>query len=301
MNDLLPSVLADCRVLVQGITGREASMVTKHMLDYGTRVVGGVSPGKGGQEVEGVPVYDSVKDAVSAQKPYVSIVYVPPAYVRDAALEAIEEGINLILIITERVPQRDTIELIARARLMGCRIIGPNITGLIRPSQKIKLGPIGGSNPERTFVPGDVAIISRSGGMTSEIAWTLKRDGFGTSMGISIGGDPFVGTTMKEALQLLESDSDSRAVALFCEPGGYMENEVADFCKSGGLTKPLVAYVAGRFTEELPRGVKFGHAGALIHSDYALPSFKINAFRQAGILVAESLYDISKLVKAAIR
>lgn len=292
--------LQNCRPMIQGITGREASMVAEHMLAYGTNLVAGVSPGKGGQKVKSIPVYDSVDEAIVRSKPNISIVYVPPANARDAVLEAIDGDIELILVVTERVPRQDTIELIARAN-NKCRIIGPNITGLIYPSWKVKLGPIGGQEPDRTFIPGTVAIISRSGGMTSEIAWTLKTAGFGTSIGMSIGGDPIVGTTMLEAMTLIEHDSNTQCVVLFGEPGGLMENEVAEYVLPRGFGKPVVALVAGRFTELLPRGVKFGHAGALIRSDEELPSSKIEAFRKSGVSVAESLSEIPRLVDEAIK
>ena len=295
------SILADCRVLVQGITGREASMVSKQMLQYGTKIVAGVSPGKGGQSFESVPIYDSVQEAVLSQRPNVSVIYVPPSFVRDATLEAIENGIQLVLIITERVPERDTIELIARAQSKeGCRIIGPNIGGLVLPSKHIKLGPLGGDNPERMFVPGHVAIISRSGGMSAEIGWMLKRSGQGTRISVSIGGDPILGTTMKEMLQILEGDPETHAAVLFCEPGGDMEAEVAELVESRGFTKPIVAHVAGRFIERLPRGIKFGHAGAIIRTDAGLPSVKLEWFKQAGVKTAARISDIPTLISSAL-
>jgi succinyl-CoA synthetase alpha subunit len=285
---------------MQGITGREASMVSKQMLQYGTKIVAGVSPGKGSQSFEGVPVYDSVQEAVLSKRPNVSVIYVPPSFVRDAALEAIENGIQLVLIITERVPEKDTIELIARAQSKGCQIIGPNIGGLVMPTKRIKLGPLGGDNPERMFVPGHVAIISRSGGMSAEIGWMLKRSGQGTRLSVSIGGDPILGTTMKEMLQILQDDPETHAAVLFCEPGGDMESEVAELAESRGFTKPIVAHVAGRFTERLPRGIKFGHAGAIIRTDAGLPSVKLERFKQAGVKTAERISDIPTLISSAL-
>src|SRR2546426_2984404 len=294
------SILADCRVLVQGITGREASMVSKQMLQYGTKIVAGVSPGKGGQPFESVPVYDSVQEAVLSKKPNVSVIYVPPSFVRDATLEAIENGIQLVLIITERVPEKDTIELIARAQSRGCQIIGPNIGGLVMPTKRIKLGPLGGDNPERMFVPGHVAIISRSGGMSAEIGWMLKRSGQGTRLSVSIGGDPILGTTMKEMLQILQDDPETHAAVLFCEPGGDMEAEVAELVESRGLARPIVAHAAGRFTERQPAGIKFGHAGAIIRTDAGLPSVKLERFKQAGVKTAARISDIPMLVSNAL-
>ena len=290
-------ILEDCRVLIQGITGVEAAAVAKHMLQYGTRVVAGVSPGKGGRTVESVPVYDSVGEAVEQHRPNVSLIYVSAPFVRDACLEAVEAGMPLVLIVTERVPQKDIMEIIARAQSKGSRIVGPNTVGLIKPSRRLKLGPIGGDRPERIFSEGNVSIISRSGGMSAETSWMLKREGLGVSLNIAIGGDPILGTTMKEMLQILEHDPETGAAVLFCEPGGAMEEEVAEFVRGGEFKKPVVAYVAGRFTEELPRGVKFGHAGAMIQSNAGLPSTKMEALKDAGVHVAERYSQIPKILE----
>ncbi len=301
MSNPIGPILDDCRVMIQGITGREASMVAGQMLRYGTKVVAGVSPGKGGQKAESVPVFDSVREAVDQYQPNASIIYVPPAFVRDAALEVIDSGIPLVVIITERVPVRDTIEFVTGARAKGVHIVGPNTVGLIDPARGVKLGPIGGDRPSRVFIPGHATVISRSGGMSTETAWMLRREGIGTRLTVGIGGDPVIGSTSKEMIEMLKDDPETHAVVLFCEPGGGMEHEVADFMGSGGFKKPVIAYVAGVFTESLPRGIKFGHAGAIVSDRSSLPSEKKRALKASGVAVAERFADVPRLVKELTR
>lgn len=289
------------QVLIQGITGREATMVTKQMLDYGTPVVAGVTPGRGGQNVDGVPVYDTIKAACKDHQLNTSIVYVPPAAVLDAVLEAVDNGIELIIIITENIPQMDALKLLQPAQARGVQIIGPNSVGIISPAERCKLGAIGGDKVERCFVPGTVGVISRSGGMTAECSWMVKRAGYGVSTSVSIGGDALIGTKPHTLLPLFEQDDLTEAVVLFAEPGTGFEEQVSASLESGEFSKPLIAYVAGRFTEHLPSGTVFGHAAAMIEGDAGRPSSKIERLRQAGALVAEQFDEIIPLLQQALR
>lgn len=288
----------DSRIVVQGITGREAAMVTQHTLKYGTRILAGVTPGKRGQEVYGVPVYNTLKEACSVHQVDTSIVYVPPAFVYDAVLEAVANGIGTILIATENVPQLDVLKFLTVAKKDGVRVIGPNSVGMINPGDHIKMGAIGGDKVERCFIPGPVGVISRSGGMTSETAWMIKRAGYGVSTCVSIGGDALIGTGFRDLLELFEMDQETKAVVTFSEPGTSFEEDAADFIKAGGFTKPLLCYIAGRFTETMPEGTVFGHAGAMISGGTGKPSIKMAKLREAGAYVLEQFDDlIPKLQK----
>lgn len=288
------SILADVRsrVLVVGITGREASMVTKHMLDYGTEIMAGVSPGKGGETVHGVRVYDTVKQACSEKGPNTALIYVPPASVLDAVLETIDNGIKFMVIITENIPAHDMVKVLFAAEEAGARIIGPNTVGLINPKEKVKLGAIGGDNPDRCFVPGPVGVISRSGGMTAETSCMVKRAGLGVSTAVGVGGDSLIGTTPKDLLALFQDDPETKAVVTFSEPGTSFEEDMAEFVAAGGFTRPLICYVAGRFTENLPEGTVFGHAGSIIEGGKGKPSDKMRLLRDAGAIVVERYDEI---------
>lgn len=288
------------KIVVQGITGREASMVVKHSLAYGTKIAAGVTPGKGGQKIEGVPVYNSVKEAARDHELNTSVVYVPPAFVYDAVLEAINNGIKFIYIATENIPQIDAMRFLRLAQKEGVRIVGPNSVGVISPRDRVKVGAIGGDNVERCFVPGNVGVISRSGGMTAETAWMVKRAGFGISTAVSIGGDAMIGSTPRELLELFEKDTDTRAVVTFSEPGTTFEEEMAEFVKAGGFSKPLISFVAGRFTEDLPEGTVFGHAGTMISGGAGKPSQKMTKLAEAGAYVAQSFDDIITLLQKAL-
>jgi len=284
-------------VLVQGITGREASMVTKHALAYGTKIMAGVTPGKEGQSVEGVPVYDTLKRACQGFEINTSVVYVPPAFAYDAVMEAIGNEIPLIIIITERIPQQDAIKFLSTARRANCTVVGPNSVGVITPEDKVKLGAIGGDNPERCFVPGNVGVISRSGGMTAECAWMVKRAGFGVSTCVSIGGDTFIGSPPREVLGMFEEDPKTKAVVMWGEPGTKYEEDVAEFIKKKGFTKPLIAYIGGRFVEEMPEGTVFGHAASMIEGGKGKPSNKMAALREARCYIAEKFNDIIPILQ----
>ena len=287
------------RLLIQGITGREARMVTRHMLDYGTSVVSGVTPGRGGQEVEGVPVFDTVSQAVRESSPTASLVSVPPAATLDAVAEAISGGIRLIVIATEGIPQHDVLRMLELADESSSAIVGPNSVGVIRPGDNVKIGAIGGENPERAFVPGRIGVISRSGGMTSEIGLTLRQAGLGVSTAISVGGDALIGSTPATLLAEFQNDPETDAVVLFGEPGTRFEEDVAHRIESGEFSKPLVALIAGEFTESLPEGTAFGHAAAIIEGDSGRPSSKRTALQSAGANVAKSLDDIGGLLTGA--
>jgi succinyl-CoA synthetase alpha subunit len=286
------------KIVIQGITGREASMVTKHMLKYGTPVIAGVTPGKKGEEVHGVPVYDTLRQACTNHEINTAIIYVPPAFVLDAVLETLDNNIKLIVVITENIPQHDVMKLLLEADNAGARVIGPNTVGAINPKERVRLGAIGGDNVERCFVPGCVGVISRSGGMTSETSYMVKRAGLGVSTAIGIGGDSLIGSPPKGLLALFEKDPDTQAVVSFSEPGTSFEEDVAQCVAEGGFTKPLVTYVAGRFTESMPEGTIFGHAGAIIEGGKGKPSTKIKMLRDAGVHVVDRYDDIITVLQS---
>jgi succinyl-CoA synthetase alpha subunit len=290
----------DTRLVVQGITGREASMVVSHTLAYGTKIYAGVTPGKGGQFVHGIPVYDTVAEAVQKHQINASLIIVPPGFALDAVLESIQQGIKLIVVTTENIPQHDALKLLHVARKEGVTIIGPNTVGMINPKDRIKMGSIGGDRPDRCFVPGNVGVISRSGGMTAETSWMVKRAGFGVTTSIGIGGDSLIGTTIKDLLALFEKDEETEAVVTFSEPGTTFEEEAAEFMKAGGFSKPLISFVSGKFTESLPEGTVFGHAGAMISGNVGRPSLKMKALRDAGAIVVEQYDDIIDVLKTVV-
>lgn len=293
------SILLDknSRIAIQGITGREAAMVTQHSLDYGTKILAGVTPGKEGQVVHGIPVYNTLKKAVQEHNINTTVVYVPPAFVYDAVLEAVAAGISLVIIATENVPQLDAMKFLTRAKQAGVQVIGPNSVGMITPKDRVKVGAIGGDKVERCFVPGRIGVISRSGGMTAESSWMVKRAGFGVSTSVSIGGDALIGTSIKDLLLLYQADPETDAVVTFSEPGTHFEEEAAELLRSGGFTKPLFSFIAGRFTERMPEGTVFGHAGAMISGGAGKPSQKMDRLRLAGAHVLEHFDDLTGLMK----
>lgn len=278
------------RVLVQGITGREGSFQTKIMLDYGTKVVAGVTPGKGGVKVHGVPVYDSVEEALR-EHPEIntSIVFVPARFAVDAVYEAVDAGIETVVVITEHIPVHDSMKVINYARQRGTKIIGPNCPGVISP-ERCKVGIM----PGHVYRRGPVGIVSRSGTLTYEIAFSLTRAGIGQSTTVGIGGDPVVGMDFIEVLKLFEEDPETRVIVLVGEIGGDMEERAAKFIEEGGVSKPVVAYIAGRTA---PPGKRMGHAGAIISMGAGSAESKIGALKAAGVDVAETPFEIPKLVK----
>ena len=293
------SILVDERtkVIIQGITGREAITTTRGCLEYGTKIVGGVTPGKSGSDVYGVPVYDCVRDLTKKHDVDASVILVPARFCKDAAFEAIANEIPVINIITEAIPRRDVAEILEFGRQHGTRIIGPNSVGVISPG-KAKLGPIGGpvQDTNKTFTSGPVGVISRSGGFTGELSNMLTHNGLGQSTSISMGGDPLVGSTFVELLLLFEADPETKAVLIFGEPGGNLEVELANWVQHNGTRLPIVAFMAGRFVEEIP-GVSFGHAGSIVQGSSDTVSRKMALLREVGITVAEEVSQIPTLLR----
>lgn len=288
-------------VLIQGMTGREATMVTGHSVQYGTRVVAGVTPGKGGCRVHDIPVYGTVREALNdVGHVSVSLVYVPPANALAAVLEACEADIPLMVVMTERVPLHDVTSMLAMARSCGSKIVGPNSVGLITPGARVKVGAIGGDAPDRCFRPGRIGIISRSGGMTGECAWLMSRVGLGVSTAISVGGDPIIGLSPADALRMFEEDEGTDAVFLWGEPGTPYEEEAAALVASGGFTKPLVAFLAGYFIDSLPSGTVFGHTAAIVEDGKGLVATKRAALQDAGVVVVDTLNGIATAVAALV-
>jgi succinyl-CoA synthetase alpha subunit len=293
------SILADqnTRVIVQGITGREAASFSKDMLDYGTKVVAGVTPGKQGQQVHGLTVYDTVRGALRDHPADASVISVPPGMVKGAALEALENDIQFLVIVTERVPRKDVIEILEVAREKNVRVIGPNTLGLISP-EVVKLGMAGGpaEDVKKAYMPGHVGIASRSGGMTTEIANLLTTHGIGQSTCIGVGGDPVVGSNFLDLIPLFDQDPETKAVVIFCEPGGVIEESLADLVISRKISLPIVAFVAGRFVDGMP-GIRFGHAATIVEGEKGTARGKVESFQNAGIRVAESFSDIVSILK----
>lgn len=291
----------DARLIGQGITGHEGARTLPWMQAYGTKIVAGVTPGKGGQKLLGVPIFNTVKEAiVVVGKVDGSIVYVPPIYVRMAATEAIDAGIKFIQIGAEKVPTKDAAIIHAYAKKTKVSVLGPSSIGLISPHRKLKIGVVGGEDPKRSFVDGDVAIISKSGGMLSEIGVLLKQNGLGISWAVGIGGDRIICTDFVDFLLELEKDPKTRASVIFGELGGTYEERVADYVRRGKIRKPLVAFIAGEFTQSLPSNVQFGHAGAIIEGNRGLPSEKRRILREAGVKVTEDFDDIPSLLKKVL-
>ncbi len=287
--------------IIQGITGREAVNMTRECLNYGSKIVGGVTPGRKGRDVYGVPVYDTVKQAMSEAKVDGAVVAVPPAFAADAALEAIEGGIKLIVIVTERIPRKEVAQIVEFADMHGARLIGPNCLGIITP-EKSKMGGIGGpaEDTRKAYIPGPVGIMSRSGGMTTEIASTLTATGLGQSTAVSIGGDAIIGNTYADLMPLFEADQNTKAIVIYSEPGGPMDAQLATYLKETNSRLPVVAFMAGRFMDTLP-GMRFGHAGTIVEGRADTTEEKIRRLNEAGIAVAEDISDIPRLVKEKMK
>jgi len=286
----------DTKVLVQGMTGKEGQKATKAMLDYHTEVVCGVTPKKGGQEMEGKPVFDTVGEALE-QFPDVNTtaIYVPPFAAKDAIMEAIDSGIATISVITERIPIQDTAYVLAAARERGVWIIGPSSLGYIVPGVG-RVGVVGGPLVDEIFMPGPVGVISRSGGMTNEVSWQLRKAGIGQRAAVHVGGDLLMGTTYVDLLTMFQEDEETKAVVVFGEHGGRYEFEIVKMVADGVFTKPLAVYVGGRFASTLPQGVPIGHAGAIVARGESAED-KEAALRDAGVMVAERYEDLVGLVR----
>ncbi|MBS1271212.1 MAG: Succinate--CoA ligase [ADP-forming] subunit alpha [Candidatus Marinimicrobia bacterium] len=281
----------DKRVLVQGITGREGMTRTKLMMDYGTQIIGGCTPGKGGQEVHGLPVYDTVEEAWEQAGPIdISVIFVPAPLVKNAALEAIDAGVKLLVIVPDRVPIYDVLEIARAAEANEAKFIGPNTLGLLSPGKGV-LGMMGGraKSAKEWFNVGNVGVSSRSGGMTSSTAYYLSRAGIGLSSIVHVGGDAVVGFPHPEVMKLFEADPDTEAVVMFGEIGGSQEEQVADLIENGEFTKPLVAYIGGKAAQS---GTRFSHAGAIVEGGRGTHEGKVKRLREVGATVVDKFDDL---------
>ncbi|MGQ9720684.1 MAG: succinate--CoA ligase subunit alpha [Candidatus Jordarchaeum sp.] len=276
------------RVIVQGITGYQGSFHTKLMLEYGTKIVAGVTPGKSGEEIHGVPVYGSVEDALSHHDANASIVFVPARFCKEAILEAIEHSLSPIVVISEGIPVHDSMILLEEAKRKNVTIIGPNTPGIITPNQ-CKMGIM----PRHLFIKGNVGLVSRSGTLTYEIASKLTNAKQGQSTCLGIGGDKITGLSYIEVLEIFREDSQTSVIVLVSEIGGTMEEETAEFIAKTKYEKPIIAFIAGKTA---PPGKTMGHAGAIISSGGGSATGKIKAFKKAGIYIAETPSDVTRII-----
>ena len=287
------SILIDekTRVVVQGITGRMGAIQTMHMLKAGTKITAGVTPGRGGSRVEGVPVYDSVEEARAEQEINTSVLFVPAPVAEESCMEAVDAGVKLLILITEHIPTHDTMRIRAYARSHGATLIGPTTPGVITPG-KCKIGIM----PTPLFIPGPVGIISRSGTMSYEMAGLLSTEGIGQTTMVGMGGDPVVGTSLVELLELFQKDPATRVVVVHGEIGGTQEERAAVFIRQK-MTKPIIAYMTGKVALE---GSRMGHAGAVFVGRRGAMENKIKAFREAGVPIADTPGEIAVLVRKAL-
>ena len=281
----------DTKVICQGITGKSGRFHTEHMLEYGTKILAGVTPGKGGSKVCDVPVFDSMKEAVEETGCDTSIIYVPAPFAADAIIEAAEADIKLIICITEGIPTIDVLKVKDYLNTRTARLIGPNCPGIITPGES-KIGIM----PGYIHAPGAVGVISRSGTLTYEAVWQLTQRNIGQSTCIGIGGDPVIGTTFIDTLKLFQEDSDTEAIVLIGEIGGSAEEEAAEFIKME-ITKPVISFIAGLTA---PAGKRMGHAGAIIAGGKGTVAEKVSCLRNAGVTVVDSPADIGEAVEKVI-
>ncbi|AUW94224.1 succinate--CoA ligase subunit alpha [Sulfobacillus thermotolerans] len=281
----------DTRIIVQGITGNQGRFHTRQMLAFGSRVVGGISPTKSGQMVEGVPVFDTVRQAVDATKADASIVFVPAPYAKDAAFEALENGIRLLVMIPEHIPVQDSIDIVARAKALGATVIGPNTFGIISPGEHTKMGIM----PNHIYQPGPIGVVARSGTLSYEIAFSLTNAQLGQSTVVGMGGDPVVGQTFITVLEHFRQDPDTKAVVMVGEIGGSAEEEAAEYLET--LGKPVVAYLAGRAA---PAGKRMGHAGAIIERGRGTLESKEQALRAHGAEVVTMPWQVAEAVRSVM-
>ncbi len=281
---------SETRLLVQGITGKEGSFHTQQMVEYGTNVVGGVTPGGAGKEVSGAPVFNTVREACDAADPNVSIIFVPARFAPDAIYEAVDNEIPLIVCITEGIPILDMVPVFSYVRSKGARLLGPNCPGLITPDQA-KVGIM----PGFIHAPGSVGLVSRSGTLTYEVVDALTRAGLGQSSAVGIGGDPVIGTSFVDCLELFENDSATESIVMIGEIGGTDEEDAAQYIASS-VTKPVVGFIAG---QTAPPGKRMGHAGAIISGGAGTAAEKMAALRAAGVQVAEKPSEVPELVRAS--
>jgi len=290
-------ITKDTTFIIQGITGREAVNMSRECLDYGSKIAGGVTPGRGGRDVYGIPVYDTVREITAKTRVDGAVVAVPPAFTRDAVFEALDAGVKIVVIVTERIPRFEVAQMVELAQLKGARIIGPNCLGILSPGEA-KMGGLGGRavDARKAFTKGPVGVMSRSGGMTTEMCNTLTAAGLGQSTAVSIGGDAVIGSTYADLMPLYEADPETKAIVIYCEPGGRMEAELANYIVEKRSRLPIVAFMAGRFMDEMP-GMRFGHAGTIVEGKADTTADKIARLKTAGISVAERIEDIPGLVK----
>lgn len=282
----------DTKVIVQGITGRDGSFHAAKMKEYGTQVVGGTSPGKGGQTVDGIPVFNTVKDAVAATGANTSIIFVPAPFAKDAMLEAIDSGVKLVVCITEGVPVIDAVEAQNYARVKGVKVIGPNCPGLISPEKSMV-----GIMPANIFKKGHTGVISRSGTLTYEVVYDLVAGGLGISTAVGVGGDPVVGLYFEELLQMFQDDPDTDSIAMIGEIGGDAEERAAQYIKEH-VTKPVAVFISGR---QAPPGKQMGHAGAIISGGSGSAEGKIKALEAVGVPVADETRLLPELLKQQMK
>ena len=276
------------KVIVQGITGKQGMFHTQLMLNYGTDIVAGVTPGKGGQEVCGVPVFNKMKVAIQETSADTSVIFVPARFALSAAMESLNAGINMTCIITENVPVFDMIQLVEKAKEKGLHLIGPNCPGMLIPD-KIKLGIM----PSGMCQFGDIAVISKSGTLSYEITKAIGNSGIGVSAYVGIGGDPVRGTTMEEAVAYYSADPNTKLIVLIGEIGSDEEEKTAELIKNN-VSKPVIAYIAGK---SAPKGKRMGHAGAIISGDFGTAQGKIKALQEAGALIADTPWDVPNMIK----
>ena len=290
----------DTHVLVQGITGREGTARTRTMLDYGTKVLCGVTPGRGGTSVWDLPVYDTVKQAVDAHSELnASVTFVPGPQVKDAVIEALESGIRFVVVPAERVPLHDSLEMIALARRKKATILGPGSLGLISPEKGL-MGWIGGTAEfaREVFKAGNIGVMSRSGGQTTTVAWSITQSGLGLTTAMHVGAEPVLGLAFPEILPLFQTDTETHGVVMFGEIGTVAEEEAAQVIREGGFKKPLVAYIAGR---SLPAGVRFSHASAIIERGRGTAESKIKALEDVGATVVDRPQEIAPTMNKLLR
>ena len=288
------------KVVVQGITGREGSARAQLMKEYGTLIVAGCTPGRGGQEVHGVPVFDTVEEAAETCGVLdVSVIFVPAPLVRDAALEALEAGVKLLVIIPDRVPIYDVLTIVREARARGARFLGPNTLGMLSVDRAV-LGMIGGRAKwaRRWFKPGPVGVVSRSGGITSSMGYYICREGVGLTSLVHVGGDAVVGLTIPEVVALYQEDPETEVIAMFGEIGTSQEEQVADLIEAGQITKPVVAYIGGKAAKS---GTRFSHAGAIIEGNRGTHEGKVKRLREVGAVVVDEFDEIPQATLRALK
>jgi succinyl-CoA synthetase alpha subunit len=282
----------DTQVLVQGMTGNQGSFHTRQMVTYGTKIVAGVSPGKGGQDFDGIPVYDTVAAAAADHRIDASILFIPAPFAKDAAFEAIDAGVKVLVMLPEHIPVQDAMAVMAFAKSRGTVVVGPNTFGVVS-SGKCKIGIM----PNQFFIPGNIGVVSRSGTLCYEIVGNLTAAGFGTSTVVGLGGDRVVGLNFIDVLTEMEKDPETEAIVMVGEIGGSAEENAAEFIKKN-ITKPVIAYLAGK---SAPPGKRMGHAGAIIERGRGTFEGKVNALNAVGVPVAELPFEVPALLAKALK